>query len=634
MSPSRRLAAALAATACLLAAPLRAQGWGYLFGDGWLAGAEPTPDGGFIAVGTSLASTGPGGNTAGDGLLVKLSSAGSIEWSVAAGWTAQDDFTGVAVLPDGYLATGEMQIGATFHLVAVALDFSGNLLWQRDYGAFAGSAPHPVVASTDGNYFVAGVRDEGGQRLSTVLKLRSDGSVAWHRGVVRGQSGLCCVLPIAATAGGGVVLATPDLPAGNLGALVAFDADGGMGWMRDYGSAPDRFSVTGLTSLADGSLVMTGSVETPPDATTIDQWVVRTDAQGVPTWQARFGVTGVEDRAGAVAGTTDGGLVVAGSNPGGLRTLAKLDASGGLVSAHDASLLPMFSLTALPSGLIGTGDINGRMALALLDEQGLPSAPCMAASVAPLAMGTPPSGSVTASLSERTLLTVADDGILGIGFMPLGVDCAGLACRPLACGAIVLTPPDPCLGDPVNLELQVFGGEGPVSVTWDLDGDASPDAAGNPIDTVMPASTWRVAARAVDSCPSGAQSCTRMMSVIAPGPLGEVSDVLAGAPPLLVPSTTEVIVESLAGATAYDMYVGVIGSWYHSEALTGRRCAEGSWIDHGDGTLSLADPFPIAGSYWILVTAANPCFEGAAGTDSFRRPHEPHPTWEACGPAP
>lgn len=117
-------------------------------------------------------------------------------------------------------------------------------------------------------------------------------------------------------------------------------------------------------------------------------------------------------------------------------------------------------------------------------------------------------------------------------------------------------------------------------------------------------------------------------------PLGEVSDVAAGEPPLLVTGTVSntVTVAEEPLAAAYNIYADSLGSWYSPTPEEGTLCAVATWTSNPGGTVSL--PYTLPANSWIVVTASNACREGTAGKDSRQRPRETTGTWPACGAFP
>jgi hypothetical protein len=114
------------------------------------------------------------------------------------------------------------------------------------------------------------------------------------------------------------------------------------------------------------------------------------------------------------------------------------------------------------------------------------------------------------------------------------------------------------------------------------------------------------------------------------GTVGEVSDVLAGEPPLLVEEgdVPGLMIEKEPAATAYNVYADSLGSWYSPTPGEGTVCGITTWTDNQDGTVTLDYELP-AGS-WVLVTASDPCREGPAGADSGGAERFGIGSWHDC----
>jgi hypothetical protein len=116
--------------------------------------------------------------------------------------------------------------------------------------------------------------------------------------------------------------------------------------------------------------------------------------------------------------------------------------------------------------------------------------------------------------------------------------------------------------------------------------------------------------------------------------LGEISDVLAGEPPLLITGKddTSLVVEQDPAAAAYNVHADELGSWYSPSTAEGSVCGITDWTDNGDGTVTL--PYEVPEGSWVVVTASDACREGPAGSASDGTPRTATGTWPACGPVP
>lgn len=116
-------------------------------------------------------------------------------------------------------------------------------------------------------------------------------------------------------------------------------------------------------------------------------------------------------------------------------------------------------------------------------------------------------------------------------------------------------------------------------------------------------------------------------------PIGEISDVRSGEPPLLVHKHDQTLtVEQDPGITAYNVYADALGSWYSPSAAEGSVCGIADWTDNGDGTVTLG--YDVPANSWIVVTGSDACRETTAGTASNGTPRTASGSWPECGPTP
>ncbi len=133
------------------------------------------------------------------------------------------------------------------------------LFGTKTYGGVLPDGAHGVWRTLDGRYVVAGTLGDAGFRDALLLRLASDGSVAWEK-----------------TYGDG-------------------------GTQEDFALSVQQIS--------DGGLVVAGFTGSF-GATTRDPWVLKLKADGAAVWQNRYD-SGAEDMAWAVRQTSDGGYAVA-----------------------------------------------------------------------------------------------------------------------------------------------------------------------------------------------------------------------------------------------------------------------------------------------------------------------------------
>ena len=134
---------------------------------------EPLADGSYVSVGNES----PTNPEILQGLIMKISSTGALQWSVTYSETDQSfqgaytggnfTFESVQQTPDGgYITSGvadaKFSSGYAQVLVAMKLDASGNAQWTNAYygpnwvSGPAGDAKYPIFQTSDGSYVLSG----------------------------------------------------------------------------------------------------------------------------------------------------------------------------------------------------------------------------------------------------------------------------------------------------------------------------------------------------------------------------------------------------------------------------------------------------------------------------------------------
>jgi hypothetical protein len=97
---------------------------------------------------------------------------------------------------------------------------------------------------------------------------------------------------------------------GDMG-LVKTDANGVLTWNQSYGGTEHDYA-SALVQTVDGGFALAGHTDSY-GAGEGDMWLVKTDANGVSTWNQTYGGT-EEEFASALVQTADGGFALAGSS--------------------------------------------------------------------------------------------------------------------------------------------------------------------------------------------------------------------------------------------------------------------------------------------------------------------------------
>jgi len=159
--------------------------WARTFGgpnEDFLRSIIQTSDGGFATVG-STRSYGAGLD---DFLVIKLSSTGNLEWARSFGGTSYDDaFSVIQTTDGGYVVTGStVNFGAGgWDFLLIKLSSAGTLEWAKTLGGAGDESVRSISLTADGGFAVAGWTLSFGAGSYDLLmaKLSSAGTLEWAR---------------------------------------------------------------------------------------------------------------------------------------------------------------------------------------------------------------------------------------------------------------------------------------------------------------------------------------------------------------------------------------------------------------------------------------------------------------------
>jgi len=553
-----------------------------------------TADQGFLVAGSTAIA-----GDAGRPWLARLNAAGAVVW--------QREFDG---LSDGRpvgvdeTAGGGILFGwgaAAQGLWVLWLDGAGAILSQKEYTLLEDETPMFLHATLDGGFFAVGSADEaaGVGTFPWMLKADSSGDVEWMKRIVNLSPFKESAWRSIETTDDGLLVSGHVTDMDRHIWAMKLNLAGNIRWQAYFPGNGDT-GPHGLAEAPNGDYVLAGATD-PAGGNPADLWILRVTQFGEVRWQRTY--IGPADEAGAAVGVLDdGGFLVAGSTQS--WSVGGMDAWV-LKTTDEGSIAPSCALEEESNRLVVTST-------SLLQNW-------------PITTSDP-------SVTARDGALAATDGEAVIQ-----QQCADTNCAALQCDGATVDPEAVCSGTPQTFEAFHTGGEGPVTVGWDVDGDTTADEVGNPATLTLPAGTTLVTARVLDLClRPRPQGCTVPVPVTVDdgAPPAEVSDVRAGAPPLRVSLSPApgLVLENLPDASAYNVYADWLGSWYFPAPFKGSLCHFRRWTDNGDGTLRLDYDVPV--NTWIVVTASTPCNEGPAGPDSGGTERTTLGSWQLCGEAP
>lgn len=263
------------------------------------------------------------GGANGDGILMKLNSAGDTLWTKTYGDTLADAIMDIVPTSDGgYIIGGTSDsYGSGFEsdVYIIKIDALGNVNWSAAYGGSSYDQCERIRQTSDGGYIVLGFTQSfgAGDRDIYLLKLDSSGNLMWTKafGGPDDDEGYS----IEETASGYIIAGSTAVIGVSINAyLLKTDLSGNLIWSKKYSGSRAGFD---LKILSDGGYVLAGRAValggTRP-------FLMRTDSLGNISWSKVFMQVG---EAHGIDQTTDGHYIVT----GGSGTLTKTDSAGNII---------------------------------------------------------------------------------------------------------------------------------------------------------------------------------------------------------------------------------------------------------------------------------------------------------------
>ncbi|MEW5675578.1 hypothetical protein ABGT15_04640 [Flavobacterium enshiense] len=265
-----------------------------------------TPDGGSLVLGFTNSNDGNVIKTRAlvDIWLSKLDSEGNLVWTKTIGGS-QDDFgTSIIATTDGnyviagYTGSNDGDISGNigFHdFLITKITGEGDIIWSKNYGFVSHDHAHKVIQLKDGGFFLAGYADYAG-----IEGTPGDGNHGEGHSLKQVQN--------AAKHGVGEYFG------------VRLDANGDFKWYRYFGGRQnDR--INDIAEANDGGIVLAGYSESTDydidnNKGSYDYWILKLDPNGHLHWKKNFGGSGIDQAFGITKTENNSYLVVGRSNSG------------------------------------------------------------------------------------------------------------------------------------------------------------------------------------------------------------------------------------------------------------------------------------------------------------------------------
>lgn len=310
-------------------------------GNDGLSSFQHTSDEGYIVVGYSNSNDGDvTGNHGGfDVWIVKINATGVIEWQKSIGGSLDEAANAIQqTLDGGYIIAGYSNSndgdvtgnhgGRDFWIVK--MNTAGTIEWQKSLGGSLDDTANDIQQTSDGGYIVAGesssndgdVTGNKGIQDFWIVKLGSNGILEWQKSL--GGSSRDTAETIQQTSDGGYIVAGSTFSnngdvTGNHGAIdnwvVKLTVSGNIEWERATGGQGEEWCWSILETLDGGFILAADSNNANGDVTENfggrDFWIVKFTDTGLIDWQKSYG-GGFEDSPTSIQHTTDGGYIVSG----------------------------------------------------------------------------------------------------------------------------------------------------------------------------------------------------------------------------------------------------------------------------------------------------------------------------------
>ncbi len=307
-------------------------------------GIIQTSDGGYLTVGSSNSNNGnvTGNHGGNDFWVVKLNSAGAIQWQKSYGGSGDDWGTSVQATADGGYIVGGFSYSndgdvsghhgslSNADVWVIKISSTGTIQWQKSYGGSGDDRLNAIlvvnggyILGTQSNSNDGDVTNNHGDYDAWIAKIDTAGAIVWENSF--GGSSIDITEKIIANKEGGYTAAVQSQSndgdvSGNNGGfdywVIKLSATGSLLWQKCYGGISNDL-ITSIAALADSSYVITGGSTSANNGDITgnhggyDYWVVKINKTGAIIWEKSYGGSN-NDFCTSIKSTADGGFVLTG----------------------------------------------------------------------------------------------------------------------------------------------------------------------------------------------------------------------------------------------------------------------------------------------------------------------------------
>jgi len=285
---------------------------------------QQTTDGGYIVTGYTEDVNWYGLPTINNVFLIKTDGSGIEQWNKIFGENTYNTAYSVQQTTDGgYIiagSTGNEWYDRDVYLIKT--DGNGDSLWTKTFNSSNLSdsitvynVAYSVQQTTDGGYIITGLCNpdvqSGETYFSFLLKVDGNGVEQWNQKL----SDTYIAKSVKQTTDGGYIIAVSNGAAfiefpHDEGILIKTDAQGNEQWKKIFPQYVDGCVFYSADQTADGGYIISGETDSIINGIQMDNWLIKTDAQGNEQWSQLFEGHGGKD----AHQTTDGGYIILGGS--------------------------------------------------------------------------------------------------------------------------------------------------------------------------------------------------------------------------------------------------------------------------------------------------------------------------------
>ena len=329
----------------------------------YIESVASTSDGGYIAGGLFQSSIQVGDETLRsnggfDGLIIKYSSSGVVEWAKSFGGSVDDSIYSAVPTSDGGILAGgyfqrTIQVGnetltnnGNSDGLIIKYSSSGEVEWAKSIGGSSSDQIQSVASTSDGGYIAGGYFESssiqvGNETLtsngysdSLIIKYSSSGEVEWAKNI--GESDYDKIYSVAATSDGGYIAGgyfQRTIQVGNEtltsngysdSLIIKYSSSGEVEWAKSIGGNSYDY-ICSVSETSDGGILAGGYFQSSTiqvgneiltnydtsSASNYDGLIIKYSSSGEVEWAKSFGGSG-DDRIKSVAETNDGRVIAGG----------------------------------------------------------------------------------------------------------------------------------------------------------------------------------------------------------------------------------------------------------------------------------------------------------------------------------